>query len=280
MTTTALASDASLAQYCDEASRYPLLPRAEEIRLARLAQAGDEAARRRLVECNLRLVVAIARRYRGQGLDLTDLVQEGNLGLLAAAERYERPRELPFASFAAWWIRRAICRALSTTSRSIRVPIRVAERISALRRVEEELMQRLGRPPSAAELAREAGVAEDAIEDLRRAERRPASLSEPIGPDEDGTSLGDLILDESAADPAADVADAQRRAGVQDAVRALGERPRRVLELRYGIDGEERTLERVAGELGLSRERVRTIEAAALRQLSARPELDDLRVAA
>jgi RNA polymerase primary sigma factor len=145
--------------------------------------------------------------------------------------------------------------------------------------VEEELTQRLGRPPSAAELAREAGIGEDVVEDLRRAERRPSSLSDPVGADGD-TTLGDLILDESAADPAAGAAEARERAEVADAVRALGERPRRVLELRYGIDGQQRTLEGVAHELGVSRERVRTIEAAALRQLAACPELDGLREAA
>ena len=280
MNTQTLSSSDPLARYRDEAARYPLLGRAEEIRLAGLARSGDEAARRRLIESNLRLVVVIARRYRGQGLDLMDLVQEGNLGLMTAAERYDRPHELRFSTFAGWWIRRSICRALSTTSRTIRLPIRLAEQASAVRRVEEELTQRLGRRPSSSELAREAGIGEDVLEDLRRAERRPASLSEPIGEGDD-TSLGELILDEDALDPAAGVADAQERDGLADAVRALGERPRRVLELRYGIDGDDpRTLEGVAGELGLSRERVRTIEAAALRELSARPELDALRVAA
>ncbi len=278
MITTSAASD-SLARYYDDASRYPLLGRAEEIRLAGRAQDGDEAARRRLIESNLRLVVAIARRYRGQGLDLVDLVQEGNLGLMAAAERYDRPHELRFAAFAAWWIRRAICRALSTSSRAVRLPLRVVEHMSAVRRVEEELMQRLGRPPTSAELAREAGVGEDVVEDLRRAEHRPSSFSQPAGADGDAT-LGDLIPDEGAPDPAAGIAEAQERAGLAGAVRALGERPRRVLELRYGIDGEARTLDGVARELGISRERVRTIEAAALRQLSVRPELAGLRRAA
>ena len=269
MTTHTFTRDDSLARYRDEVARYPLLGRAEEIRLATRARAGDEAARRRLVESNLRLVVVIARRYRGQGLDLMDLVQEGNLGLMTAAERYDRPHELRFSSFAGWWIRREICRALSTTSRAIRLPRRLIEQMAAVRRVEEELMQRLGRPSSVAELAAEAGVDEDVVEELRRAERRPVSLSEPAGAS-DETELGELILDESAPDPAAGVAEADERAGVTGAVRALGERPRRVLEMRYGIDGDDpRTLEGVAGELGLSRERVRTIEAAALRALSA-----------
>jgi RNA polymerase primary sigma factor len=276
--TTASASPDSLARYHDEAARYPLLGRAEEIRLAGRARDGDEAARRRLIESNLRLVVAVARRYRGHGLDLMDLVQEGNLGLMAAAERYHRPHEMRFATFAGWHIRRAICRALSSGSRTVRLPGRLVGQMASVRRVEDDLTQRLRRRPTTAELAREAGIDEDEVEDLRRAERRPASLSDPLGP-EDDAALGDLILDEDAADPAADVADAHERAGVAQAVRALGERPRRVLELRYGIDGRERTLDGVAGELGISRERVRTIEAAALRQLSARPELDGLRAA-
>src|SRR5262249_5409243 len=152
-------------RYMQDVARIPLLPRAEEARLARLAAAGDDDARRRLVEAHLRLVVALARRYRGQGLDLADLIQEGNLGLMAAAERQDGRADLRFAPVAAWWIRRAIRRAIATKGRVVRVPIRIAEGTAALGRAEERLTQELGRPPTRAEIARDAGVGEAVVDD-------------------------------------------------------------------------------------------------------------------
>jgi RNA polymerase primary sigma factor len=268
----AAGNDASLARYVEETRRYALLSRAEEVRLARLAESGDEAAKRSLVESNLRLVVVLARGYRGLGLDLLDLIQEGNVGLITAVEKYDWRRGLKFSTCAHWHIRGAICAALSTKSRLIRLPTRLAEQSTKVGREEQLLTQQLGRRPSAAEVARAAGVDEDVVEDLRRA-RAVVSLSEPVG---DGDiTLADVIRDDDASDAPLEVADSDDRANVTEAVSALGERSRRVLELRYGTDGREpRTLEQVAGELKLSRERVRKLEAKALRELSMRPELN------
>jgi RNA polymerase primary sigma factor len=268
----AAGSDASLARYLEEIGRHPLLSRAEELRLARLADSGDDAARRSLVESNLRLVVLIARGYRGLGLDLLDLIQEGNIGLITAVEKFDWRRDVKFSTCAGWHIRGAICAALSAKSRLIRLPTRLAEQSTKVGREEQQLTQQLGRSPSAAEVARAAGVDEDVVEDLRRA-RAVVSLSEPVG---DGDiTLADVIRDDDASDAPLEVADSDDRANVTEAVSALGERSRRVLELRYGTDGREpRTLEQVAGELKLSRERVRKLEAKALRELSMRPELN------
>lgn len=250
--------DDALARYLDDIRRHPLLSAGEELRLGRLSAAGDETARRRLVECNLRLVVTIARRYRGMGLDLLDLIQEGNLGLIAAADRYDWTRDARFATYASWGIRRAICRALSTRSRLVRLPLRIAESATRVKRAERELSQRLGRQPSSAEVARAAGVDEATVEELRRAELVPLSLSEPGGDEELG------LASERPAD-APDVA---------SALSAIGPRPRRILELRYGLGGRPpRTLDEVAGALGISRQRVRTLETRTLLELAARPEL-------
>ena len=247
-------ADDTLARYLDDVRRRPLLSRGEERRLGRLSAAGDETARRRLVESNLRLVVAIARRYRGMGLDLLDLIQEGNLGLIAAAERYDWTREAGFATYASLWIRRDICRALSARSRLVRLPVRTAESATRVKRAERELVQRLGRRPTGAELACAAGVDEQTVADLRRAELPAVSLSEPGGDD----ALGAAAQPDEAPD-------------LTDALAAIGARARRILELRYGLGGRPpRTLDEVAGELGISRQRVRTLEARTLLELRSR----------
>lgn len=271
--TTNAASHAAFGRYAAEARRRPVLGRDEEHRLLRAAAAGDESARTRLIESNLGLVIAVARRYRGLGLDVDDLVQEGNLGLIAAVRRHDPGTSVRFGAFAEGCVRRAICRALTSSSRVIRIPARVRAQASALLRAEDELAQQLGRPPTRQELSRQAGVGEEGIDALRCAGRRPRSLSEPVGDDGDG-SLADVIRDERAHDPAVLAEAAAEQAGVSEALGALGERPRRVLQLRYGLGGREaQTLDVVAGRLGVSRERVRTIEVAALRTLSARAEL-------
>ena len=246
-------ADDTLARYLDDVRRRPLLSRGEERRLGRLSAAGDETARRRLVESNLRLVVAIARRYRGMGLDLLDLIQEGNVGLIAAAERYDWTREASFATHASLWIRREICRALSARSRLVRLPVRTAESATRVKRAERELVQRLGRRPTGAELARAAGVDEQTVADLRRAELPTVSLSEPGGDDELAAAQPDEAVD------------------VTDALAAIEGRARRILELRYGLGGRPpRTLDEVAGELGISRQRVRTVETRTLLELRSR----------
>jgi RNA polymerase sigma factor (sigma-70 family) len=234
-------SDA-LTQYLDEIGRHPLLTAQEERRLAR---AGDT---HRLVECNLRLVVAIARRYRGLGFDLLDLIQEGNVGLIAAAERYDGRRESRFATYAQWWIRREIFRALASRSRMIRLPLRVAEAAARVNRAERELDHRLGRRPSDDEVACAARVDADAIAVLR--------ASRAIEP------LADTLSDDGRGDPA-------RLVEGGTVVVRLPERSRRIVELRYGLDGRPaRTLDEVARELELSRERVRKLERQALVRLA------------
>jgi RNA polymerase primary sigma factor len=262
-------ADDTLAHYLDDVRRHPLLSRGEELRLARLSATGDPAAKRRLVESNLRLVVAIARRYRGRGLDLLDLIQEGNVGLIAAVGRYDWRRGVRLATYASWWIRQRICRALSTASRLIRLPLRMAESAARVKRAELELARRLGRPATCAEVALAAGVDEQVVGQLRTATPAPVCLTE---------SLAEVVGDDGAADPALHCAGAGE---ATSALSSLDLRRRRILELRYGLDGEPpRTLSDVAAELGVSRERVRRLETRALLELAARPELRSLRPAA
>jgi RNA polymerase primary sigma factor len=273
-------SEGSLTRYLKEISRHPLLSRTDELRLARMAAAGDACARQRLVESNLRLVVAVARRYRGLGLDFLDLIQEGNLGLMRAAERYDWRREAKFATYATWWIRHAICRALSVKSRTIRLPIRLAEAATTVSRAERKLAQQLGRQPMSEEIAREAGLSAGVVEDIRRTDLMPLSLAETVTGEVDVT-IGELVVDEAVAEPGADLADDDARTNVLAAWDDLADRPRRILELRYGLDGSEpRTLDEVADELGVSRQRVRLLETRTLQTLAARPELPALRAAA
>jgi len=237
-----LTADSSLSAYLGEIGRFPLLTAADEWRLGARSRRGDLAARRRLVECNLRLVVSIARHYEGNGLELLDLVQEGNVGLMNAAQRFDPSRGNRFATYAGIWIRQAICRSLSTQSRLVRVPARLAE--SA---------------------------------EFRRAEQRPLSLHEPVG---DGDAVvADLVSDDGAADPSLLEEDAG--AVVRRACDELGERRSRLLALRFGLDGNgERSLVEVAGELGVSRERARRLQETSLRRLAGNAELSTLRAAA
>jgi RNA polymerase primary sigma factor len=269
----------ALSHYLADIHRHPLLRRDEELRLARLSAEGDEAARQRLVRSNLRLVVSIARRYEGHGLDLLDLIQEGNLGLMRAAERFDWRRDVKFATYATWPIRRTILRALATHSRLIRLPTDMAECATRVRRAEADLAQQLGRRPSLAEVAAVAAVDEDTVAQLRRAALAPASLSEPVRDDE--PALEQLLGDGGAGDPAAAACERDQARHVRRAVAVLDDRARRIVELRYGIgDQRSRSLTEVAGELGVSPSRVRTLEARSLRALSARPELRELRAAA
>jgi len=272
-------NDDSLSQYLREVARHPLLSRSEELALARLVASGDENAKRRLVESNLRLVVVIARRYRNLGLDDLDLIQEGNLGLMTAVERYDHRREVKFSAFASWWIRRGITTALSTKSRLIRLPVRLAAQAAKVGRAEQELTQRLGRTASAAEIARAAGTEEALVERLRGARRTVVSLSDPIGED-DGVTYAEVIGGDEQDDPAFEVGETEETKNVGEALAALGERSRRLLELRYGTDGAEpRTLDEIADELGVSRDRARKLEAKALRELSTHRQLALARVA-
>jgi RNA polymerase sigma factor (sigma-70 family) len=259
--------------YLDQIARHPLLSADEERRLARLAHAGDRAARDRLVESNLRLVVTIARRHARAGVEPLDLIQEGNIGLMEAAARFDPSRGVRFATYAAWWIRSSVRRAILAESGPVRLPDRVLDAIVRVRAAERELEQRLRRTPTLAEVARESGLSEDAVQTAHRAARPAVELDAPLAADGDAT-LADTIADPGAVDPAGSVAGHDELATLAAALDALDERPRTVVALRFGLgDGEPSTLGDVAGRLRLSRERVRQVECGALRRLARDPVL-------
>ena len=267
----------SLQLFLQEVGRYPLLTKLEEIQLAKRVEAGDIIAKRRMIESNLRLVVSIAKNYRGQGLGFLDLIQEGILGLIRAVEKFDWRRDLKFSTYATWWIRQAVARALADKSRTIRLPVHVVERLQKVNRAERTLMLRLAREPSNEEIAKEAKLPLYQVLDVRSAARSPISLEEPIG-DEGESSFSDFLADEGAIDPADAVAESLRQEALTLGLSALPERHRRVLELRYGLDGRDpRTLDEIGREFGLTRERIRQIEVEALRELAALREIQGLR---
>jgi RNA polymerase primary sigma factor len=257
--------------YLNEIGRVRLLTAAEEVELAMQIEAGSDHARRRLTEANLRLVVSVARRYTSSGMPLLDLVQEGNIGLMRAVEKFDHRRGFKFSTYATWWIRQAISRAVADKARTIRLPVHVGERYSQLLRTTRTLTQELGRDPTEEEIARAAGLRVDQVRSLVSAAREPVSLEVPIG-DDDGGRLGDLIED-AAPGPEETAAAEALRLEIETLLTALTPRERRVLQLRYGlVDDHQRTLEEVGRRLGVTRERARQIEATALRRLR-RPSL-------
>jgi RNA polymerase primary sigma factor len=267
----------SLQLFLQEVGRYPLLTKVEEIQLAKRVEAGDPRAKRRMIESNLRLVVSIAKNYRGQGLGFLDLIQEGILGLIRAVEKFDWRRDLKFSTYATWWIRQAVARALADKSRTIRLPVHVVERLQKVNRAERTLMLRLQREPNEDEIAAESKLPIEQVRIVREAARSSMSLDEPIG--ESGeSSMSEVLKDDNAVDPVDAVDDAHRLNTLSGALEALPERRRRVLVLRYGLDGgDARTLDDIARELGLTRERVRQIEVETLGQLATVRELQDLR---
>jgi RNA polymerase primary sigma factor len=274
------AHEGSLDLYLNEIGRHKLLTRAEEIRLAKRMEAGDREARKRMIEANLRLVVALAKKYRGQGLDLLDLIQEGSIGLMHAVEKYDWRREAKFSSYAVWWIRAAIGRALSNTSRTIRVSTPLLDRLRKIRNAEQGLSARLGRRPSDVEVADELALSLEQVLDARAASHSTTSLEATVDGD-GGVTLEELLADEHVDNPAESVLEQAPGELLAKALNRLPERRRRILVLRYGLDGgEPRTVQDVAGELGLTRERVRQIELGTLRSLSAQGDLRELREAA
>jgi RNA polymerase primary sigma factor len=268
----------SLERFLQEIGRYPLLTKVEEIQLSKRVELGDMEAKRRMIESNLRLVVSIAKRYRGQGLGFLDLIQEGTVGLIRAVEKFDWRRDLKFSTYATWWIRQAVARGLADKSRTVRLPVHVVERVQKINRAERTLTLRLARDPTDEEIAKEARLPIAQVLAVRSAARSSMSLDEPIG-DDGESSVSDLLADENALDPSDVVAVEQRNQALSDALDALPQRARMVLVRRYGLDGEDPyTLDEIARELGLTRERVRQIEVETLRQLSALRELQDLRM--
>ncbi len=264
----------ALQLFLREAGRHPLLTAANEVELAKRIERGDLSAKQRMIQSNLRLVVSIAKHYRNQGLPFLDLIQEGTLGLIRAVEKFDWRRGYKFSTYATWWIRQAVARALADKARMIRMPVHIVERQQKMNRVERHLWTQLGREPTLEEIAAEADIPLDQAREVR-AVPRATSLDAPLG-DEDDAVLGDLVAGEGPL-PEEIVEDSLRSESLAAALEALPERHRDVIVLRYGLRGDPRTLEEIGRELGITRERVRQIEVEALNRLA---RLHELTVAA
>lgn len=253
--------------YLKEIGRVALLSGAEEVSLAKRMEKGDEEAKRRLVEANLRLVVSIAKRYVGRGMLFLDLIQEGNLGLIKAVEKFDYTKGYKFSTYATWWIRQAITRAIADQARTIRIPVHMVETINKLIRISRQLVQELGREPLPEEIAKQMDMSPERVREILKIAQEPVSLETPIG-EEDDSHLGDFIEDQDAKAPAEAAAFELLREQLVDVLDTLTERERKVLRLRFGLDdGRPRTLEEVGQVFGVTRERIRQIEAKALRKL-------------
>ena len=259
--------DDPVRMYLKEIGKIPLLKPHEEVELARRMHEGDELAKQRLVEANLRLVVSIAKRYVGRGMLFLDLIQEGNLGLIKAVEKFDYVKGFKFSTYATWWIRQAITRAIADQARTIRIPVHMVETINKLIRVSRQLLQELGRDPKPEEIAKEMDMTEDKVREIMKIAQDPVSLETPIGEEED-SHLGDFIPDDDAPAPAEAAAYSLLKEQIGDVLGSLNEREQKVLKLRFGLeDGRARTLEEVGKEFDVTRERIRQIEAKALRKL-------------
>lgn len=253
--------------YLKEIGKVPLLSADEEIELARRMNVGDAEAKKRLAEANLRLVVSIAKRYVGRGMMFLDLIQEGNLGLIKAVEKFDYTKGFKFSTYATWWIRQAITRAIADQARTIRIPVHMVETINKLIRVQRQLLQELGREPSPEEVSAEMGIPVERVREIQKISQEPVSLETPIGEEED-SHLGDFIQDDNVPVPAEAAAFTLLKEQLIDVLGTLTDREQKVLRLRFGLDdGRARTLEEVGKEFNVTRERIRQIEAKALRKL-------------
>lgn len=262
-----VALDDPVRMYLKEIGRVPLLKPEDEVELAKRIEQGDDEARRSLTEANLRLVVSIAKRYVGRGMLFLDLIQEGNLGLIKAVEKFDYEKGFKFSTYATWWIRQAITRAIADQARTIRIPVHMVETINKLVRVQRQLLQEFGRDPLPEEIGEEMGIPSEKVREILRIAQEPVSLSTPIGEEED-SHLGDFIPDEDAPAPAEVASFQLLREQLEEVLTSLTPREQKVLKLRFGLDdGRARTLEEVGKEFGVTRERIRQIEAKALRKL-------------
>ena len=253
--------------YLKEIGKVPLLTAEEEIELAKRMEAGDEKAKQKLAEANLRLVVSIAKRYVGRGMLFLDLIQEGNLGLIKAVEKFDYEKGYKFSTYATWWIRQAITRAIADQARTIRIPVHMVETINKLIRESRQLLQELGREPLPEEIAERMGISVERVREILKISQEPVSLETPIGEEED-SHLGDFIQDQNVPVPAEAAASNLLRDQLNEVLDTLTEREQKVLRLRFGMDdGRARTLEEVGKEFQVTRERIRQIEAKALRRL-------------
>ena len=260
-------TDDPVRMYLKEIGKVPLLTPEEEQELAKRMADGDEEAKRRMAEANLRLVVSIAKRYVGRGMLFLDLIQEGNLGLIKAVEKFDYTKGYKFSTYATWWIRQAITRAIADQARTIRIPVHMVETINKVIRVSRQLLQELGHDPTAEEIAREMDMPVEKVRDILKIAQEPVSLETPIGEEED-SHLGDFIPDEDASEPSEAASLSLLKEQLMEVLDTLTPREKKVLELRFGIvDGRTRTLEEVGKEFNVTRERIRQIEAKALRKL-------------
>jgi RNA polymerase primary sigma factor len=267
----------SLQLFLKDIGKVPLLTAAQEVELAKRIERGDHRAKQRMVSANLRLVVSIAKNYRNQGLPFLDLIQEGTIGLVRAAEKFDHRRGFKFSTYATWWIRQAVARALADKSRTIRMPVHVVEKLNKIGRVERKLVGELGREPTSLEIARELELDVDEVEQIRRSSQAPVSLEKPVGDDEE-SEFGHFLADQTAAPPDEAADTILRKETLKRVLSALSARERRVLELRYGLDGNHpRTLDEVGRTFNVTRERVRQIENQSLKKLQALAESQKLR---
>jgi RNA polymerase primary sigma factor len=267
----------SLRLYLREIGKVPLLTADQEIYLAKRIERGDMAAKTQMIEANLRLVVSIAKGYLGRGLSFLDLIQEGSLGLIRAVEKFDYRKGFKFSTYATWWIRQAVTRAIADKARTIRIPVHMVEKLNKVVHIERQLVQRLGREPLPEEIAQELEMTTEAVREILRMSQLPVSLEKPIGEEEE-SELGDFVEDDTAESPFDTASLTLRREDVQRALDSLPERERKVIELRYGLLGAQPfTLEEVGRAFGVTRERIRQIENSTLKRLETLPEAQGLR---
>ena len=270
----------SMKLYLRAIGRVKLLTAAEEVALARRIERGDMEAKRQMVEANLRLVVSIAKKHQGRGLGFLDLIQEGSLGLIRAVEKFDYRRGYKFSTYATWWVRQAVTRAIADKSRSIRIPVHMVEKLNRVGSAERLLVQRLGREPTAGEVASELQWPVSRVREVRQFGQAPVSLETPVGNGEDRAEFGDLLTDEASPEPFDEASLSIRGESLRRTLAALPDRERTVLIMRYGLDGEPpRTLEKCGEAFGITRERARQIETSALKRLKFLPEAQGLREA-